>query len=88
VQTIKDTIGIQTTMASTIALASLFASIVRAQQVGTLTAEVHPALTWQTCTTGGTCKCIPQKHNSLSQKCHVLGYIPRRVLGAPEFFPR
>jgi cellulose 1,4-beta-cellobiosidase len=42
-------------MSSTIALISLFVSIARSQQVGTLTAEVHPALTWQTCTAGGAC---------------------------------
>ncbi len=26
-----------------------------AQQAGTQTAETHPPLTWETCTTGGTC---------------------------------
>jgi cellulose 1,4-beta-cellobiosidase len=34
---------------------SLLASSVRAQQVGTQTAEVHPALPWQKCTTSGGC---------------------------------
>jgi cellulose 1,4-beta-cellobiosidase len=42
-------------MSSTIALVALLVSIARSQQVGTLTAEVHPALTWQTCTAGGSC---------------------------------
>ena len=35
-------------------VSSLFAAVY-AQQVGTLTAEKHPALTWQKCTTGGSC---------------------------------
>ena len=26
-----------------------------AQQAGTQTAETHPSLTWETCTTGGSC---------------------------------
>ncbi|KAG9027910.1 Exoglucanase 1 [Tulasnella sp. JGI-2019a] len=34
--------------------ASLFA-VARAQQIGTSTAEVHPALTWSKCTTSGGC---------------------------------
>ncbi|KAG9089413.1 hypothetical protein FRC06_001562, partial [Ceratobasidium sp. 370] len=34
---------------------SLLASSVHAQQVGTQTAEVHPALTWQKCTKSGGC---------------------------------
>lgn len=42
-------------MTSTIALAALFASLVSSQQIGTLTPEVHPPLTWQTCSAGGTC---------------------------------
>ncbi|KAG6815808.1 hypothetical protein H0H93_008971, partial [Arthromyces matolae] len=33
-----------------------FAAIAAAQQVGTLTAESHPALTWYQCTTAGGCK--------------------------------
>ena len=41
------------TMSSAIALAALLLGITSAQQVGTLTAEVHPPLTWQTCTSGG-----------------------------------
>ena len=32
-----------------------FLTAVRGQQVGTSTAEVHPALTWQKCTTAGGC---------------------------------
>jgi len=39
------------------ALASLFAAVY-AQQVGTLTAEVHPKLNWQKCTTAGGCTTI------------------------------
>ncbi|KAN0116970.1 carbohydrate-binding module family 1 protein [Hyaloscypha variabilis] len=42
-------------MSSTITLIALLASFAHSQQIGTLTAEVHPSLTWQTCTTGGTC---------------------------------
>ncbi|KAG9033254.1 hypothetical protein FS837_002524 [Tulasnella sp. UAMH 9824] len=36
------------------ALASLLAGV-SAQQIGTNTAEVHPALTWYKCASGGTC---------------------------------
>jgi cellulose 1,4-beta-cellobiosidase len=42
-------------MPYTVALVTLLASIAHSQQVGNLTAEVHPALTWQTCTIGGSC---------------------------------
>ncbi|KAH8797508.1 glycoside hydrolase [Hyaloscypha sp. PMI_1271] len=42
-------------MPYTVALVALLASIAHSQQVGNLTAEVHPALTWQTCTIGGSC---------------------------------
>ncbi|KIJ62361.1 glycoside hydrolase family 7 protein [Hydnomerulius pinastri MD-312] len=39
-----------------IALTSLaFLAIARAQQVGTQTAENHPALSWSTCAAGGSC---------------------------------
>lgn len=42
-------------MLQTAALLSLALAGVRAQQIGTSTAEVHPSLTWETCTgTGGT----------------------------------
>jgi cellulose 1,4-beta-cellobiosidase len=41
-------------MYSAVALLSLFA-LARGQQVGTNTAETHPAMTWQTCKAGGTC---------------------------------
>ncbi|KAB5588948.1 Glycosyl hydrolase family 7 protein [Ceratobasidium theobromae] len=34
---------------------SLLASSVQAQQAGTVTAETHPSLTWQKCTTSGGC---------------------------------
>ncbi|KIJ59320.1 glycoside hydrolase family 7 protein [Hydnomerulius pinastri MD-312] len=34
---------------------AFLAVAVRGQQVGTSTAENHPALSWQTCTTGGSC---------------------------------
>ncbi|TFY72382.1 hypothetical protein EVG20_g619 [Dentipellis fragilis] len=38
------------------ALISLsLAAFARAQQIGTQTPEVHPSLTWQTCTADGTC---------------------------------
>lgn len=42
---------------ATISLFSLaaFLSIATAQQVGTLTPEVHPAITWQKCTVAGGC---------------------------------
>lgn len=32
-----------------------FLAAAQAQQIGTYTAETHPALTWSTCTTGGSC---------------------------------
>jgi len=38
--------------------ALLFSAIMaaaRAQQAGTLTAETHPSLTWEKCTSGGSC---------------------------------
>jgi hypothetical protein len=41
------------TMFSKIALASSVLAVARAQQIGTYTAEVHPALTWETCTSSG-----------------------------------
>jgi len=39
------------------ALASLFA-VATAQQVGTLTTETHPTLSYQTCTSGGSCTTV------------------------------
>lgn len=36
-------------------LFSFFLSAARAQQAGTLTAENHPSLTWQQCSSGGSC---------------------------------
>jgi cellulose 1,4-beta-cellobiosidase len=36
-------------------LLAAFLTTANAQQVGTNTAEVHPALTWQKCTSGGSC---------------------------------
>ncbi|OWP06600.1 cellobiohydrolase precursor [Marssonina coronariae] len=45
-------------MSSRIALASLFLSLTSAQQIGTLTPEVHPPLTWQTCTAPDACTTI------------------------------
>ncbi|KAJ5469202.1 hypothetical protein N7475_006954 [Penicillium sp. IBT 31633x] len=36
-------------------LLATFLGAAQAQQVGTNTAEVHPSLTWQKCTTGGSC---------------------------------
>ncbi|KAJ5873715.1 uncharacterized protein N7529_002145 [Penicillium soppii] len=36
-------------------LFAAFLGAAKAQQVGTNTAEVHPSLTWQKCTTGGSC---------------------------------
>lgn len=39
--------------AALITLASL--AVAYAQQVGTNTAEVHPPLSWQTCSATGTC---------------------------------
>ncbi|KAG8745741.1 Exoglucanase 1 [Ceratobasidium sp. 428] len=44
-------------MASAVLLFSLgLLSVVRGQQVGTNTAEVHPTLTWQKCTKSGGCQ--------------------------------
>jgi cellulose 1,4-beta-cellobiosidase len=42
-------------MYSRIVLASSVLAVARAQQIGTNTAEVHPSLTWQTCTAPGVC---------------------------------
>lgn len=42
-------------MYSKIALASILFSAAHGQQVGTLTAETHPSLTWQACTAPGAC---------------------------------
>lgn len=42
-------------MYSKIAFATFLIRAARAQQIGTLTAEVHPSLTWQTCTAPGAC---------------------------------
>ncbi|KAG8720155.1 Exoglucanase 1 [Ceratobasidium sp. 395] len=42
-------------MYCTLALISLYLVAVRAQQVGTQTAEVHPSLPWQKCTKSGGC---------------------------------
>ncbi|TVY27219.1 putative 1,4-beta-D-glucan cellobiohydrolase, partial [Lachnellula hyalina] len=42
-------------MYSKIALASLLFRAAHGQQVGTLTTETHPSLTWQTCTAPGSC---------------------------------
>ncbi|KAJ5256752.1 hypothetical protein N7478_012856 [Penicillium angulare] len=36
-------------------LLSAFIGVTQAQQVGTLTTETHPSLTWQQCASGGTC---------------------------------
>ncbi|KAJ5712415.1 hypothetical protein N7493_008883 [Penicillium malachiteum] len=36
-------------------LLSAFLSIAQAQQAGTLTTETHPSLTWETCTSEGSC---------------------------------
>ena len=38
-----------------IVLITLLVGLASSQQVGNLTAEVHPPLTWQTCTAAGTC---------------------------------
>ena len=40
-----------------VSVTSLFAAVY-AQQVGTQTAETHPKLNWQKCTTGGTCTTV------------------------------
>ncbi|TVY90174.1 putative 1,4-beta-D-glucan cellobiohydrolase B [Lachnellula willkommii] len=42
-------------MYSKIALASILLRAAHGQQVGTLTTETHPSLTWQTCTAEGSC---------------------------------
>ncbi|QRV97539.1 beta-1,4-D-glucan cellobiohydrolase [Ceratobasidium sp. AG-Ba] len=38
-----------------LALASLYVAMVRSQQAGTQTAEVHPSMPWQKCTKSGGC---------------------------------
>ncbi|TVY84615.1 putative 1,4-beta-D-glucan cellobiohydrolase B [Lachnellula suecica] len=42
-------------MYSKIALASVLFAAAKGQQVGTNTAEVHPSMTWETCTAPGAC---------------------------------
>ncbi|RFU25898.1 hypothetical protein B7463_g10441, partial [Scytalidium lignicola] len=42
-------------MATKLAILSSFLAAVKAQQIGTLQAENHPSLTWQTCTAPGSC---------------------------------
>nr|AAW68437.2 cellobiohydrolase [Aspergillus terreus] len=42
-------------------LLASFLSASQAQQVGTSKAEVHPSLTWQTCTSGGSCTTVNGK---------------------------
>lgn len=42
-------------MNSKIAVVAFLARTLRAQQIGTYTAETHPSLTWQTCTAVGSC---------------------------------
>lgn len=53
----------------------------QAQQIGTNTAEVHPALTWQTCTAPGSCTAVNGKivldsnwrwlHSSTGTNCYT-----------------
>lgn len=45
-------------MNSRIAFVSFLLRAALAQQIGTLTAEVHPPLTWETCTAPGSCTTI------------------------------
>lgn len=42
-------------MSSRLALVSALLAVVGGQQIGTLTTETHPTLTWQTCTAPGVC---------------------------------
>jgi cellulose 1,4-beta-cellobiosidase len=42
-------------MSYKLAVASLLFALAKGQQIGTLAAEVHPTLTWQTCTKPGVC---------------------------------
>ncbi|KAH6707563.1 putative 1,4-beta-D-glucan cellobiohydrolase B [Leptodontidium sp. 2 PMI_412] len=68
-------------MSSRIALASLLLSVASGQGIGTLTAEVHPPLTWQTCTAPGSCTTIAGKvvldsnwrwlHSSTGTNCYT-----------------
>ncbi|KAK2624029.1 hypothetical protein QTJ16_006663 [Diplocarpon rosae] len=68
-------------MSSRIAPASLFLAITSAQQIGTLTPEVHPPLTWQSCTAPGVCTTIGGKvvldsnwrwlHSSTGTNCYT-----------------
>ena len=48
-------------MYSRIAIVSSLLAVARSQQIGTLTAEVHPPLTWETCTAPGVCTTINGK---------------------------
>jgi cellulose 1,4-beta-cellobiosidase len=48
-------------MYSKIVLASSLLAVARAQQIGTLTTETHPPLTWQKCTAPGSCTTVAGK---------------------------
>ncbi|KUJ17569.1 cellobiohydrolase precursor [Mollisia scopiformis] len=48
-------------MYSKLALASSLFAVARAQQIGTLTTETHPPLTWQKCTAPGSCTTVNGK---------------------------
>ncbi|KAJ5050870.1 uncharacterized protein L3040_002738 [Drepanopeziza brunnea f. sp. 'multigermtubi'] len=68
-------------MSSRFALASLFLTVASGQGIGTFTAEVHPPLTWQTCTAPGSCTTINGKvvldsnwrwlHSSTGTNCYT-----------------
>ncbi|EAW19938.1 glycosyl hydrolase family 7 protein [Aspergillus fischeri NRRL 181] len=40
---------------SALILSAFLPSITQAQQIGTYTTETHPSMTWETCTSGGSC---------------------------------
>jgi cellulose 1,4-beta-cellobiosidase len=48
-------------MFSSFALLAGLAAVARAQQVGTLTTETHPSLSWQKCTAAGSCSTVSGK---------------------------
>jgi cellulose 1,4-beta-cellobiosidase len=48
-------------MYSKIALASILLKAAYGQQIGTLAAETHPALTWEKCTAAGSCTAVEGK---------------------------
>jgi cellulose 1,4-beta-cellobiosidase len=48
-------------MFALLSLVSAFIGVASAQQAGTLTTETHPSLTWQKCTSAGSCSTVNGK---------------------------